>query len=808
VRRRPNTACALVLAVLSVTFVAPSLLPGKTLSSTDALWFYAPWITSKPASLQRPANPEQIDMADEYQPWLRHTRASLPTLPLWNAESMAGRPFVGAGQTAVFSPFSVPAYVLPFWFSLGLIAALKLFVASFGTFLLGRALGMRLPGALLSGIVFAFGLGLVAWLPWPIASAWALCPWLLLAIDRAIRRPDLLGAAAVAASGGLVLLTGHPESAFHVLVVGVLFGALRMWTVRDRPRGAAPVLLRCGVVGVGLLGAVGLAAVFVVPFLELLAHSDEGSARAAVNQSGVTSALPARTVVGVLTPDWWGRPTRVALPSPGVWVNRGMYVGALPLALAVVALVARTSRLRIGIAVGAALALLIALGVFPFADVSHDVPGFDAANNTRLTVLFTLCVALLAGWGLSDLLATPLPARARWALVPAVLLVVLALGLAVGAGGLFGRLGAALDFAWAWGSPGELLFPGPAREVVRLGAALVLLPFAVGALAVLWLRVGRGRVVAASTFAGLAIALVVLDLFRAGVGTSPAISQRIAQQPATPGMVLARRDPGRVAAVGLGLIVSATLPSETGLNYGLRDARGFDFPAEKHYDRLWSRAVQPGRSVLSAHFIDELRPAGLRALRLLGVTRILFSPGAKPPPLDGLRVVYTGRDGTLVAVDDALPQAFVVGKQEVVPTEQAALHRVLDPRVDLRTTAIVTRAVPGLATGGPPGQAALARPSPERIVVNARTAEASLLVVDEVHYPGWSATVDGREAPIVRVDYLLRGVPLGPGRHRIVLTYDPPSFTIGATVSLVALLTLLVAVAVGLRRRAPRAAGS
>ena len=70
---------------------------------------------------------------------------------------MAGRPFLANAQSALFSPFTFPAYVLPLSKALGVMALLKLFVAAFGTYLFARTLGMRFGGALLAGIVFAFG---------------------------------------------------------------------------------------------------------------------------------------------------------------------------------------------------------------------------------------------------------------------------------------------------------------------------------------------------------------------------------------------------------------------------------------------------------------------------------------------------------------------------------------------------------------------------------------------------------------------------------------------------------------------------
>ena len=89
---------------------------------------------------------------------------------------------------------------------------------------------------------------------------------------------------------------------------------------------------------------------------------------------------------------------------------------------------------------------------------------------------------------------------------------------------------------------------------------------------------------------------------------------------------------------------------------------------------------------------------------------------------------------------------------------------------------------------------------PERVVLTARAARPARVVLSDVQFPGWHATVDGRDAPLERVDYLLRGVPVGPGAHRIVLEYRPLSWRIGWIVSLVALLGLAAAVWQSARR--------
>ncbi len=140
-------SAALVYALLSLLIFVPALAPGRTLSASDYLWTATPWDASRPAGVPLlGSNREQTDAVTLFQPMTQYTRSVLPAIPLWNPYIMGGRPFLANSESAVFSPFSVPAYVLPFWKSLAVIAALKLFVAALGAFLLARAVGHAIRG--------------------------------------------------------------------------------------------------------------------------------------------------------------------------------------------------------------------------------------------------------------------------------------------------------------------------------------------------------------------------------------------------------------------------------------------------------------------------------------------------------------------------------------------------------------------------------------------------------------------------------------------------------------------------------------
>jgi len=82
--------------------------------------------------------------------------------------------------------------------------------------------------------------------------------------------------------------------------------------------------------------------------------------------------------------------------------------------------------------------------------------------------------------------------------------------------------------------------------------------------------------------------------------------------------------------------------------------------------------------------------------------------------------------------------------------------------------------------------------APESFSVVAQTPAPAYLVFSEVWYPGWRAWVDGAEVPIFRANFAFRGVYLRrPGEHTVVMRFDPVSWKIGLS------MTLLTLVAIG-----------
>jgi hypothetical protein len=169
----------------------------------------------------------------------------------------------------------------------------------------------------------------------------------------------------------------------------------------------------------------------------------------------------------------------------------------------------------------------------------------------------------------------------------------------------------------------------------------------------------------------------------------------------------------------------------------------------------------------------------------------------------GLRVVYDGKDGRVYENRSVLPRAWIAGSQRVVPGDAAQLAAVGSPGQDTRSTVVTGKPLAGVPRGsqGGAGVARLRRYEPERVLIDADARRPGVLVLSDLDYPGWKAKVDGRDAKVERVDYVLRGVPLAAGRHRVELRYEPLSWRIGWIVSLLTLLALAALVALRARGR-------
>jgi hypothetical protein len=210
-------------------------------------------------------------------------------------------------------------------------------------------------------------------------------------------------------------------------------------------------------------------------------------------------------------------------------------------------------------------------------------------------------------------------------------------------------------------------------------------------------------------------------------------------------------------------------------------------------------------------------------------------------------VVYDADDVLVLENKRALPRAWLVGQARAVDGEEAlriisgqSQRRIGEGKTsgdgktggesnvgggkdgedgedgedgrdfDPRRTALLEVApaeLPALAGGelAPDSAARVTLYEPNRLVIDTRAAQPAVLVLSEINYPGWEATVDGAAARIHATNYLLRGVVVPAGQHRVEMRYRAPAARNGAIISVVSLGVFGALLFYSYRRRSRRA---
>lgn len=709
-------------------------------------------------------------------------------LPLWNPHLHGGMPHLGNFQAAVLYPPNLIAWLVaqPFnYAAMELLAILHYLIASAGVYLLLRSLGAGRTGAVAGGLLFAYGGFFVAHLGhYSMISAAAWIPWLFWATGRLFDRPTWPSAAVLAILTFLMTSGGHQQTLlFGLSGVGLwwLFltfsqsglrvsgigtddvpvdntAAFRSIWNRD---GALSLARFVGGLGAGLL----LAAPMIIPSLQLAQRSVRSTL--SIEQASEFSVQPVAllqlvlpTVFGSNPTDYWG-----AFSSGEIWG----YMGVTTLVLAVLGVALKPGATRIFFAVIGLVALLYAVG--PAAPIHgwfyQFVPGFDLVRApARAYVYMNLAVAVLAGLAISDLsgrlAAQSVSHDAILARTNRVLLAIIAVtGLLI------------LPYVYT-----QILGVNdpPNRPVIAVDNLWMLLMFLSLLLAVLWLvqkNLLRGAIV------GLALTgVLILDLFSATMPFNPT-GQDLTASYREPEITDSLQDawqesgPFRVDVSHPGLMP----------NFGMLN----DFHAG-------SGVFDPMQPAAYTNLFNVLESdPGNPAYDLLNIHYLILPGNSELAPGRFDLVLESEAGNQLWEREDPLPRAwFVPGA--VVHDSAFHLDLLRQGEIDPRSTVLLEE-VPIDADGSASGSVEIVSYEPERIELAIDTDGPGYVVLSEGMYPGWNATADGDDLPVLLANSGLRAVPVDESTSDVVISYGAELELFSALGSIVGLLMIIVAIA-------------
>jgi hypothetical protein len=161
----------------------------------------------------------------------------------------------------------------------------------------------------------------------------------------------------------------------------------------------------------------------------------------------------------------------------------------------------------------------------------------------------------------------------------------------------------------------------------------------------------------------------------------------------------------------------------------------------------------------------------------------------------------SGRDGKpvyLYRLREVGPRAWLAGEAVAEPDPDRMLQRLGSDDFDPSQQVLLPSVPPGFEeTAQCNGEVTFRLRAPEQMALDVSTDRPCVLVLGELYYPGWHATLDGEPTSILRADGVLRAVAVGPGSHLVSLAYRPASLCWGALISLVTLLAAIGWLVVG-----------
>ena len=783
------------------------------------------------------------DFTSFYYPLYSFASRSLHAghLPLWNPSLYAGMPYVADLQTAALYPPTLLALAFG-QFSYGrlelLVIVHYLFASTTMYLFLRQGLRQGRTAAVLGGIAFAYCGFMTAHfghLPMVPVASWLPLSMLavtkMLSVERANPQLDpppqegrgpnnrplaaplrrLRWAAVGGVSLALGVLAGHPQIFFYcaltVAAWAIYLIASNWRLVGDSNRQVILYNLQ-SLLPTGLI--FGLLA---LPQLLLSNELGGESIRAGIGyqQAATDFSTAPIGLVSLLLPRVWGsNPQNYWGVDTWASTETWAYSGVITLLLAGLAVAGWRKVGRRGVVVFFAglglVSLLLTLGgqTVLFGWLFETIPGWNRFRDAgRLLLPFSFALATLAALGVGRLLAwtnsSPTLQRESEGTAKAAL-----------SGMSFGLLAAALLLT---------LLPLPIFLLgVTSGQNLErTIPFVNDTLLlILWLLLSAGliwyaRAARGATVGWLLIALLVVDLFSVNAAFNPGTSDNTLGFQHADAVSFLRNGTDRFqnrgevfrldSDTGIGAVWQPSLSARA----GFEDSGGIYNPLKpSRYDELWNKARQDRNTALYELFNIKY---------VVGMTDTRSVVGAGFIADSKLEKVFTSTKGLVLYYNPgALPRAYIVHNSDIQPLADQLFSKLTGPSFNPRKAVLLESGV-GLR-GTLEGSARYAELSgsnpktgegatilgygpeqPDSLTVSTTLKEEGYLVVSNVYYPGWQATVDGQTATIQRANYAFQAIRLTAGQHTVTLRFVPRLWQAGlvsmAGGTLLALLLLL-----------------
>ena len=750
-----------LIVAIWIIFSFPYLFKGMVpFPSTYLATFFPPWSAQYGMPVKNNAMP---DVISQIYPWKKLTIDiwKSGSVPLWNPYSFSGTALAGNYQSAVFSPFNVLFFILQFLDAWSILILLQPLLAGLFMYLFVKSLGRSQSAASIAGIAFMFCGFMVTWMAYgTLGYAVLWLPLIFWGIHGYFEKQSRWQPIVISTGIALSFVSGHFQMSLYVLGASVFY---LLWQAVSGRK------WRQGIV---LAGSLCAGIFLAMPQILLSYHVFQNSVRSAGVVRG--EIIPWTYLVTLIAPDFFGNPV-TRNDWFGHYAEWGGYIGVIPILLSVYVFMRKKNAQTWFFISLSIIALLLALPT-PLNDLLYilKVPVLSGSAASRIIVLTSFSLAVLAGLGLDELINTW---RVRqWRQIFQY---------------IFGWI---CFIVILWG----LLVLGKLLSVDKLEIAKrnFVLPSALVGLGLSFFVLGliRKRWLQMVTIAFFVI-LTSFDLLRFAIKWMP-FDPRKYVYPQVKSLTYLQTHAGLNRVFG-------NIGNEVGSSFAIQLVDGYDAVYQERYGEFIN-AVSKGFIYPGQRSVVQFDKNGLyktEALQLLGIRYIYHRlsdgraswafPFWEYLEKGSMRQVYSDEVYEIFEYPDAFPRTFLASSYTVASSDKEIID-VLFSRGFNRRDSLVLEKKPDIEPQNGTGSAEISSYTPSEVTIETNAAVPKLLFLSDVYDSGWHATVDRKDVPIYRADYDFRAVAVPAGTHTVQFDYRPAELQWGIILCVVGLIGMVV----------------
>jgi len=718
-------------------------------------------------------------------PWKEFAIDSLKNgqIPLWNPYNFSGTPFLANFQNGFFYPFNLVFLLFLKLDAWTLYILSQPFLSAIFTYLFLKELRISKISSVFGGLVFAFSSYMVVWMEYGnIGHSIIWLPFLLFLTEKLINKKSIGYSILFILALTLSILAGYIQTSIYLFIFSLIYMLFRLHQEKKlKPK----ALLHLSFL---FVLPVFISSIQLFPTIELFLHS----AREAYSIDAISKLLiPPMHIATFFAPDFFGNPATRNYFLEGTYIERVSYIGVIPILFFILAMGKKVPKIFWFFFVSCVTVLLFSfnnpISIFLY---SFKIPVLSTGVPTRIMYIFGFSAAICSAIGFDIWLK-----QKNIKILPQIVIL-------------------SAVYAILWFS--VLLIPKIETNPQLLQNLLIskrnlILPtfmFLSGLCLLITSRfIGRKHFLAF-----VFIALLLFEQFIFFKKITP-FSPKEFFYPNTSVLSKLKEIQGIERMWGF---EDGYMEANIQTHEKIFSADGYDPLFIKRYAELVNSGkngkLEPvprsyviippssGESLKNNHYRDVL-------LDLSGVKFILNkseSLGEKNEPdylvfpQEEYSLIYQKTPWQIYKNNDALPRFFLTDSFIVEKDKEKIISKLYDYKRDAKTVILEEDLNIPIQKGK--GKVNLIEYSPNKINFSVDTQSNNILFLSDSFFPGWKAYVDGKETKIYRANYAFRSIFVPSGKHTVMFSYNPKSFYIGTSVTLVTIMVIMLYIAINRMR--------